>query len=44
MFKSFLFFAEVPNMNYSDRMVFSNFDKILDKTCEVVYFFSETAD
>ena len=44
MFKSFLFFVKVANVNYSDRMVLSNLVKILEKTCEGVYLISEVAD
>ena len=43
-FKPFLFFTEVPNVKYSERMVSSNVGKILAKTCKGVYFFSEVAD
>ena len=38
-FKFFLFFTEVPNVKYSDRMVFIKYrQNILEKTCKGVYF------
>ena len=44
MFKSFLFFVEVANVNYPDRIGSSNLDKILEEIFEGAYFFSEAAD